>query len=101
MFGWEAAVSWTSACFGLCAYISRARSKRHAHRTLAQEVAACATPVDRDELAALIAGRGYTDCEAADVLTGQAYVDMLRDSDPPFWTFSSLANSPEFRSGAR
>ena len=94
-------MSRISACFGLRACVSDACSKRQAHRTLEQELAAYATPADRDELAALIAGRGYTDCEAADVLTGQAYVDMLRDSNPPFWPFTSSASSPEFRSGAR
>lgn len=94
-------MSRISARFGLRAYVSHARSKRHAHRDLAQELATYATPADRDELAALIAGRGYTDCEAADVLTGQAHVDMLRDSNPPFWPFTSPAGSPEFRSGAR
>jgi hypothetical protein len=101
VFGREAAMSWTSACSGLRAHCSRARSKRHARRVLAQELATYATAADRDELAALIAERGCTDCEAADVLAGQAYVDMLRDSDPPFWTFTGFVNSPEFRSGAR
>jgi hypothetical protein len=50
VFGRESAMAWTSARSRLRAYVSHACSKRHAHRTLAQELATYATPADRDEL---------------------------------------------------
>lgn len=78
-----------------------AHSERHAHRALAQEPAAHATSGDRDDLAALVDGRGYTDSEAAEILASQAHVDVLRDSDPPFWPFTGVVSSTESRPGAR
>ena len=103
MFGreLETVMPWTAARYRLRTRVGRARSERHAHRALAQELSAYATPADRDELTALLAGRGYTDCEAADILAAQARVEMLRDSDPPCWPFTGVVDCTESRPGAR
>jgi hypothetical protein len=50
------------------------------------------TVADRDELVALIAGRGYDDCEAARILAGQAYVDLFRDGDPALRPAADVAD---------
>ncbi|MGY1643373.1 hypothetical protein ACI782_19890 [Geodermatophilus sp. SYSU D00703] len=60
--------------------LGRARAERRARRVLEQELADYATPADRDELAALIAGRGSADSEAAGILAGQARVQLFRAS---------------------
>ena len=52
--------------------------RRRAARALARELADYATVSDRDDLAALIAGRGFADSETADVLVGQARRDLFR-----------------------
>jgi hypothetical protein len=54
------------------------RAARRARRVLEQELADYATPADRDELAALIAGRGAADSEPAAILAGQARVQLYR-----------------------
>jgi hypothetical protein len=97
----ETVMPWTVARCRLRTHVGRARSKRRAHRALAQELSAYATPADRDELAALLAGRGCTDCEAADILAAQARVEMLRDSGPPLWPFAGVVDSREPRPDAR
>jgi putative aminopeptidase FrvX len=56
----------------------RARADRRARRVLAQELADYATPADRDELAALIAGRGPAGSEAASILAGKTRVQLHR-----------------------
>ncbi|MGK5113182.1 MULTISPECIES: hypothetical protein [unclassified Geodermatophilus] len=73
---------WTAACVGLRTHLGRARSRRMAHRALMQELADYDTLADRDELVALIAGRGHGDCEVARILAGQAYADLFRDGGP-------------------
>jgi hypothetical protein len=56
----------------------RARAERRARRVLEQELADYATPADRDELTALIAGRGPAGSDAAAILAGQARVQLFR-----------------------
>jgi hypothetical protein len=51
---------------------------RVARRALERELADYATASDRDDLAALIAGRGVADSEAAAVLVRQARSDLFR-----------------------
>jgi hypothetical protein len=58
--------------------LGRTRSQRRARRALAQELADYATPADRDQLAALLAGRGPADSQAAAILAGQARVELYR-----------------------
>jgi hypothetical protein len=80
----------TAACAGLHTVVGRARRERRMHRALAQERADYATPAERDELAALIAGLGYGDSEVAELQARQAHVGMLRDGNPPFWPFTRV-----------
>ena len=54
------------------------RRRRAARRALERELADYATASDRDDLAALIAGRGVADSEAAAVLVRQARRDLFR-----------------------
>jgi hypothetical protein len=54
------------------------RRRRAARRALERELADYATARDRDDLAALIAGRGVADSEAAAVLVRQARRDLFR-----------------------
>ena len=54
------------------------RRRRAARRALERELAGYATASDRDDLAALIAGRGVADSEAAAVLVRQARRDLFR-----------------------
>ncbi len=56
----------------------RRRAERRAHRALERELADYATASDRDDLAALIAGRGVADSEAAAVLVRQVRRDLFR-----------------------
>src|SRR3712207_1998959 len=60
---------------GLGKWLRRRRDERRARRALAGELADYATVRERDDLAALIAGRGDADGEAADVLVRQARRD--------------------------
>ncbi|MGY1594054.1 hypothetical protein ACI789_01515 [Geodermatophilus sp. SYSU D00965] len=60
--------------------LGRARAERRARRVLEQELADYATPADRDELAALFAGRGPSGSEAAAILARQAGVQLFRVS---------------------
>jgi hypothetical protein len=57
--------------------LSRARSERHARRALERELADYATASDRDQLAALLAGRGVG-AEACDILSRQARAELFR-----------------------
>ena len=54
------------------------RRRRAARRALERELADYATASDRDDLAALIAGRGDADSAAAAVLVRQARGDLFR-----------------------
>ena len=54
------------------------RRRRAARRALERELADYATVGDRDDLAALIAGRGDADSAAAAVLVRQARSDLFR-----------------------
>ncbi len=58
--------------------LRRRRAERRARRAVERELADYATVSDRDDLAALIAGRGDVDSEAADVLVRQARRDLFR-----------------------
>jgi hypothetical protein len=57
-----------------------ARAHRRERRRLAHELAGYATAADRDELAALIEGRGYSASNAADILSIQARRELYRAS---------------------
>ncbi len=78
MQGTAFAYADTTPDLGLGTWLRRRRTERHAARTLARELADYATVSDRDDLAALIAGRGVADREAADVLVRQARRDLFR-----------------------
>ena len=78
MQGTAFAYADTTPDLGLGSWLRRRRTERHAARALARELADYATVSDRDDLAALIAGRGVADSEAADVLVRQARRDLLR-----------------------
>ena len=58
--------------------LRRRRAERRARRAVERELADYATVSDRDDLAALIAGRGDADSEAAAVLVRQARRDLFR-----------------------
>lgn len=74
------AMTATTPDVGLLASLGRRRAQRRARRALERELAGYATVSDRDDLAALIAGRGDADGEAADVLVRQARRDLFRAS---------------------
>jgi hypothetical protein len=63
---------------GLVDVLRRLRAERRARRALERELADYATVSDRDDLAALIAGRGVADSEAATLLVRQARHDLFR-----------------------
>lgn len=66
------------AALGLLDTITSARAARRARRSLEAELAHYATVADRDDLAALIAGRGSADSDAADILRRQAGQELFR-----------------------
>jgi hypothetical protein len=68
----------TTPDLGLLRSLGRRRAQWRARRALAHELADYATASDRDDLAALIAGRGDADSEAATVLVRQARRDLFR-----------------------
>jgi hypothetical protein len=68
----------TTPDLGLLRSLGRRRAQWRARRALARELADYATASDRDDLAALIAGRGDADSEAATVLVRQARRDLFR-----------------------
>ena len=74
------AMTATTPDLGLLKSLGRRRAQRRARRVLERELADYATVSDRDDLAALIAGRGDADGEAADVLVEQARRDLFRAS---------------------
>ena len=78
MQGTSFALADTTPDLGLGTWLRRHRDERRAARALARELADYASASDRDDLAALIAGRGVTDSEAADVLVRQARHDLFR-----------------------
>jgi hypothetical protein len=78
MQGTAFAIADTTPDLGLVNRLRRRRDERRARRALERELADYATLGDRDDLAALIAGRGVTDSEAAAVLVRQARRDLFR-----------------------
>jgi hypothetical protein len=59
-------------------WVDSLRRRRAERRALERELADYATASARDDLAALIAGHGVADSEAADVLVRQARRDLFR-----------------------
>jgi hypothetical protein len=78
MQGTSFALADTTPDLGLGTWLRRHRDERRAARALARELADYASASDRDDLAALIAGRGVADSEVADVLVRQARHDLFR-----------------------
>jgi hypothetical protein len=72
------ATTATRPDLGLGTWLRRRRDERRARRALERELADYATVSDRDDLAALIAGRGDADSAAAAVLVRQARSDLFR-----------------------
>jgi len=68
----------TTPDLGLVHWLRRRRDERRARQALERELADYATLGERDELAALIAGRGVSDSEAAAVLVRQTRRDLFR-----------------------
>ena len=80
MQGTSFAIAATTPDLGFLASLRLRRDERRARRALERELADYATVSDRDDLAALIAGRGDADSEAATVLVRQARLDLFRAS---------------------
>ena len=78
MQGTAFAIADTTPDLGFLNALRRRRAERRARRALERELADYATASARDDLAALIAGRGVADSEAADVLVRQARRDLFR-----------------------
>ena len=78
MQGTAFAITATTPDLGVLASLRLRRDERRARRALERELADYATVSDRDDLAALIAGRGDVDSATADVLAGQARRDLFR-----------------------
>ena len=78
MQGTAFAYANTTPDLGSGNWLRRRQAERRAARALARELADYATVSDRDDLAALIAGRGVADSETADVLVHQARRDLFR-----------------------
>ncbi len=78
MQGTAFAITSTTPDLGWVDLLRHRRAERRARRALERELADYATVSDRDDLAALIAGRGVADSEAADVLVRQARRDLFR-----------------------
>ena len=80
MQGTAFAIAATTPDLGFLASLRRRRDERRARRALERELADYATASDRDDLAALIAGRGDADSQTADILVRQARRDLFRAS---------------------
>ena len=78
MQGTAFAIADATPDLGWTASLRRRRAERRAHRALEREIADYATASDRDDLAALIAGRGAADSDAAAVLVRQVRRDLFR-----------------------
>ncbi|MGY1681715.1 hypothetical protein [Geodermatophilus sp. SYSU D01176] len=78
MQGTAFAIAATTPDLGWTGSLRRRRAERQARRALEREIADYATASDRDDLAALIAGRGVADSEAAAALVRQARRDLFR-----------------------
>ena len=78
MQGTAFAIADTTPELGFGKGLRRRLEERRTRRALARELADYATAAERDDLAALIAGRGDADSEAADVLVRQARRDLYR-----------------------
>ena len=78
MQGTAFAFADTTPDLGLVDWLRHRRNERRARQALERELADYATLSDRDDLAALIAGRGVADSEAAAVLVSQARRDLFR-----------------------
>jgi hypothetical protein len=72
------ATTGTTPDLGFGKGLRRRQEKRRARRALARELADYATASERDDLAALIAGHGDADSEAADALVRQVRRDLFR-----------------------
>ena len=80
MQGTSFAIAATTPDLGFTGWLRRRQDERRTRRALARELADYATVSDRDDLAALIAGRGAADSETADVLVRQARRHLFRAS---------------------
>jgi hypothetical protein len=78
MQGTAFAIADTTPDLGLVNWLRRRRDERRARRTLERELADYATLGDRDDLAALMAGWGAADSDAAAILVHQARRDLFR-----------------------
>jgi ethanolamine utilization protein EutA (predicted chaperonin) len=78
MQGTAFAIAATTPDLGWVDSLRRRRAGRRARRALERELADYATASARDDLAALIAGHGVADSDAADVLVRQARRDLFR-----------------------
>ena len=78
MQGTAFAIADTTPDLGWVASLRRRGADRRTRRALERELADYATVGDRDDLAALIAGRGAADSEAATVLVRQARRHLFR-----------------------
>src|SRR4051794_41916926 len=74
----EAAAMLHISALGLRDSLILARAQRRERRHLVHELADYATTADRDDLAALIDGRGYAAGTAADILNRQALGNLFR-----------------------
>src|SRR3954454_18071120 len=72
------ATTATTPDLGLGKWLRRRRDERRDRRAVERELADYATASDRDDLAALIAGRGDADGETADALVRQVRRDLFR-----------------------
>ena len=61
----------------LRASLVRARHERQVRRQLERELADYATPAERDDLAALVAGRAGADTQITRILAGHAERELL------------------------
>ncbi len=78
MHGTAFAITDTTPDLGWVESLRHRRAERRARHALERELADYATVSDRDDLAALIAGRGAADSEAATVLVRQAHRHLFR-----------------------
>lgn len=78
MQGTAFAFADTTPDLGLVSWLRRRRDERRARQTLERELADYASRSDRDDLAALMAGWGAADSDAAAILVHQARRDLFR-----------------------
>ncbi len=78
MQGTAFAFANTTPDLGLVHWLRRRRDERRARRVLERELAGYTASGDRDDLAALMAGWGAADSDAAAILVHQARRDLFR-----------------------